>query len=223
MIGAVRSRVPPDEVLEMFDDAVGAFVTEAGRVDDWDRPACGTWTGTELARHVLSVIGWYHDWLDRAEAGDSSPAFAIDDLAARNARDLADLARAWGSERAGGDRAVPLRAERYAERLEDTWDLPFGYPRGTVTAGSTPAWPASSGRRTRGTSPTRPDGTTGPTARPGCTSRPPTAWLRPPGPRAARSPRSTRGASCSCGRVGDDDPRSWCSTSTASCATGTPS
>ena len=75
MIGAVRSRVPPDEVLEMFDDAVGAFVTEAGRVDDWDRPACGNWTGTELARHVLSVIGWYHDWLDRAEAGDSSPAF----------------------------------------------------------------------------------------------------------------------------------------------------
>lgn len=135
MIGAVRSRVPPDEVLEMFDDAVGAFVTEAGRVDDWERPACGTWTGTELARHVLSVIGWYHDWLDRAEAGDSSPAFAIDDLAARNARDLADLAQHGGLSGPEATQRFRMRAERYAERLEDTWDLPFGYPRGTVTAG----------------------------------------------------------------------------------------
>ena len=97
MIGAVRSRVPPDEVLEMFDEAVGAFVAEAGRRGRLGAgPPAATWTGTELARHVLSVIGWYHDWLDRAEAGDSSPAFPIDDLAARNARDLADLAQHGG-------------------------------------------------------------------------------------------------------------------------------
>ena len=132
MIGAVRSRVPPDEVLEMFDDAVGAFVTEAGRVDDWDRPACGTWTGTELARHVLSVIGWYHDWLDRAEAGDSSPAFPVTELDEQTARSLLAIGEVSGPD---ATQRFAAEAERYAERLEDTWDLPFGYPRGTVTAG----------------------------------------------------------------------------------------
>ena len=132
MIGAVRSRVPPDEVLEMFDDAVAAFVTEAGRVDDWDRPACGIWTGTELARHVLSVIGWYHDWLDRAEAGDSSPAFPAGQVDAQAARSLLAIGDVSGPD---ATERFAAEAARYAERLEDAWDLPFGYPRGTVTAG----------------------------------------------------------------------------------------
>ena len=103
-------------------------------MDDWDRPACGTWTGTELARHVLSVIGWYHDWLDRAEAGDSSPAFPIAELDEQTARSLpAQHRRCLAGRRPPS--ASHAEAERYAERLEDTWDLPFGYPRGTVTAG----------------------------------------------------------------------------------------
>jgi uncharacterized protein (TIGR03083 family) len=130
----VRSRVPADEVLAMFDEGVAAFVAEAGRLDadGWSRPACGEWTATELARHVLTVIGWYHDWLDRAEAGDPSPAFRIDELDERAARSLVEV----------GDVPGPVAtarfaeaATRYTERLEEAWDLPYGYPRGTVTAG----------------------------------------------------------------------------------------
>jgi hypothetical protein len=124
--------VPADEVLAMFDEGVAAFVTEAGRVDDWSRPACGEWTATELARHVLSVIDWYHDWLDRAEAGDPSPAFPIDELDQRAAQSLREVGDVPGPEATA---RFAEEAARYTERLEDRWDLPYGYPRGTVTAG----------------------------------------------------------------------------------------
>jgi uncharacterized protein (TIGR03083 family) len=133
----MRSRVPAGEVLAMFGEGVDAFCSEAALLDgeSWARPACGEWSATELARHVLAVVGWYHDWLDRAEAGDATPAFPIDDLDARTARDQADMAAQGGWS--GPEATARFRAEamRYAERLEGAWDLPFGYPRGTVTAG----------------------------------------------------------------------------------------
>jgi hypothetical protein len=133
----MRSRVPADEVLAMFREGVDAFCAEAARLDDvgWTKPACGEWSATELARHVLAVVGWYHDWLDRAEAGDASPAFPIEDLAARNARDQADMAAHGGLDGPEATDRFRGRAELYAGRLAGTWDLPFGYPRGTVTAG----------------------------------------------------------------------------------------
>jgi Mycothiol maleylpyruvate isomerase N-terminal domain len=130
----MRSRVPADEVLAMFEEGVGAFVAEAGRldVDGWARPACGEWSATELARHVLSVIGWYHDWLDRAEAGDASPAFPVEDLDEQAARSLAEIGDVPGPEATA---RFAAEAARYADRLEERWDLAYGYPRGTVTAG----------------------------------------------------------------------------------------
>ncbi|MBV9952229.1 MAG: maleylpyruvate isomerase N-terminal domain-containing protein [Acidimicrobiia bacterium] len=128
------SRVPAAEVLALFNEGVDAFCAEAARLDDagWARLACGEWTATQLARHVLSVIGWYHDWLNRAEAGDASPAFPIEELDQHTARSLEQI----------GDMAGPDATERfreravlYAGRLVDHWNLPYGYPRGTVTAG----------------------------------------------------------------------------------------
>ena len=135
----------------MFDEGVAAFVAETDRLDadGWSRPACGDWSATELARHVLSVIGWYHDWLDRAEAGDASPAFPVDDIDARTARSLAEVGDVPGPEATA---RFAEQAARYAERLEDGWDLPYGYPRGTVTAGLHAGIAASSGTPTRGTS-----------------------------------------------------------------------
>ena len=125
------------EVLALYHEGVDAFVGEAAALDDrgWARPACGEWSATELARHVLAVIGWYHDWLDRAEAGDASPAFPIADLDARNARDQAEMAAHAALDGPAATERFGVRAERYADRLAHTWDLPYGYPRGTVTAG----------------------------------------------------------------------------------------
>jgi hypothetical protein len=120
------------------DTLYAAGVTAVQRVTadftaaDWARPACGTWTGTELAGHLVTVIGWYHDWLDRAEAGDASPAFPATELDAHTAADLAALPAGTGPERIA---VFADRADAYRARLHEHWDLPYGYPRGTVTAG----------------------------------------------------------------------------------------
>jgi uncharacterized protein (TIGR03083 family) len=126
--------VPPDRVLRLYDEGVDAFVVAARGLtpDEWACAACGEWTMVELARHVLAVVGWYHDWLDRAVRGDADPPFGVADLAFRNAAALQSLS---GVE---GPTAVARFVERsgaYRDRLVAHWDLPFGYPRGTVTAG----------------------------------------------------------------------------------------
>ena len=72
------SGVPPASVLRLYDEGVDAFAGAAGRLDPgaWALAACGDWTAADLARHVLAVAGWYHDWLDRAEHGDAEPPSA---------------------------------------------------------------------------------------------------------------------------------------------------
>jgi len=132
----MSSAVPePAVVLALYREGAEAFVRLAGQAaadGAWDRPACGTWSAADLARHELDVIGWYHGWMDRALDGDPSPAFdieVIDDRTDAGVRALADV----GPEDAVARFAA--EAERYAGRLEPNWNLPFGYPRGTVTAG----------------------------------------------------------------------------------------
>ena len=125
----------PAVVLALYREGVDAFVRLAGRAaadGAWDRPACGTWSAADLARHELDVIGWYQGWLDRALAGDASPAFdigVIDDRTGAGVRALADVSPEDAVAR------FATEAERYAGRVEPNWDLPYGYPRGTVTAG----------------------------------------------------------------------------------------
>jgi uncharacterized protein (TIGR03083 family) len=122
-------------VLALYQEGAEAFVRLAGQAaaaDAWDRAACGSWSSADLARHELDVIGWYHGWLDRALAGDASPAFGIDvidDRTDAGVRALADVDPEDAVARFAAE------AQRYADRLEPNWDLPFGYPRGTVTAG----------------------------------------------------------------------------------------
>ena len=128
------SGVPPASVLRLYDEGVDAFADAAGRLGPgaWTLPACGVWTTAELARHVLAVAGWYHDWLDQAEHGDARPPFGAADLAVRNAQALAALS---GLEGPIALARFVERARTYRDRLPARWDLPFGYPRGTVTAG----------------------------------------------------------------------------------------
>ena len=125
---------PPDAVLSLYDEGVDAFASLASTLppDGWGRRACGEWTARELARHVLAVIGWYHDWLDRAERGDAAAPFAVTELAPRNTAALEGLSGLEGPEAV---RRFVTRAGAYRDRLPDRWDLPYGYPRGTVTAG----------------------------------------------------------------------------------------
>ena len=126
--------VARDDVLGELRAGIGAIDTYAGRMPDegWATTACGDWTAAEVVAHVEAVSGWYHEWLDRAERGDASPAFTIEELPARNVEALRALPQA---PPAAHVRAFVASATAYADRLPTAWDLPYGYPRGTVTAG----------------------------------------------------------------------------------------
>jgi hypothetical protein len=121
-------------VVRLFDEGVDSLAALGSSLspEDWERPACGSWSAYELARHVAAVADWYHHWLDRAEAGDAAPPFRVEELAVENERAQAMLTGL--DARAAVERFV-ARARAYRERLHQDWDLPFGYPRGTVTAG----------------------------------------------------------------------------------------
>ena len=121
-------------ILALYEEGVGAVqgVVAGWSEDEWLRPACGEWTATDLAGHLLCVARWYHDWLDRAEAGDSSPPFPFADLPARNQAAIDALPATSGPARL---EEFGQEARRYAARLPPVWDLAYGYPLGTVTAG----------------------------------------------------------------------------------------
>jgi uncharacterized protein (TIGR03083 family) len=127
--------MPSDaEVLGLYRSGVEAIgrLVEGWPEEQWARPACGEWTGTDLAGHLVTVIGWYHSWLDCALAGDASAPFPIGDLDARTATALAALPAGSGPDRVA---TFVTEAERYATRVAGHWDVPYGYPRGTVTTG----------------------------------------------------------------------------------------
>lgn len=123
-----------DAVLQLFRNGVANVetVTTGWSEADWDRPACGTWTGIDLAGHLVTVVRWYHQWLDRGLAGTTDPMFAISDLSRETARALNALEAGDGPSRIATFRSD---ADRYASRLVEHWDAPFTYPRGLVTAG----------------------------------------------------------------------------------------
>ncbi|MDH3707391.1 MAG: maleylpyruvate isomerase N-terminal domain-containing protein [Acidimicrobiia bacterium] len=124
------SRVRVEQMYRAGVDAVETITTDLGAA--WDEPACGEWTAAGVTRHLLAVSRWYHGWLDRALEGVSHPPFAADELPAANAADLAALESMPGPDAAT---AFATSARHYLERVGPAWDLPFGYPYGTVTAG----------------------------------------------------------------------------------------
>jgi hypothetical protein len=90
------------------------------------------WSAADVVTHVGLIATWYHQTLDRAEAGDPTPSL---DAATFDEWTVAEV-------RAAGRAPVRVRldafvtsATAYAARLPDAWELPFGYLRGTISAG----------------------------------------------------------------------------------------
>ena len=128
-------RVIPADVRSRYDAGVDALARSTSDFAStrWAAPACGVWNAEQLAGHVVGVIGWYHGWLDRALDGEVDRPFDPDDMDAQNERTLASLSIDRGPARI---EYFVDEARRYADRVDEVeWDLPYGYPRGTVTVG----------------------------------------------------------------------------------------
>ncbi len=127
-----------DEVLAAILEGIDAVQSIAAgyAADQWRLlTPCDEWDAVALAGHVLCVSRWYHDWLDRAQAGETSKPFDSSELPEQNRLALADLDADGPVDGPTRVAAFAESARAYAGRLNDAWDLPFGYPRGTVTAG----------------------------------------------------------------------------------------
>jgi hypothetical protein len=127
-------RVSAVEVKSLFAAGIDAVTDQAAVLDDagWDSKACGSWTATETIRHLLAVSRWYHAWLDRALAGDTTRPFDGRDIDQHNETELARLSEMAPDEATG---QFAASAAHYLNRLDAHWDVPYAYPFGVVTAG----------------------------------------------------------------------------------------
>lgn len=109
-------------------ERAGSTLTDAG----WSQIICGRWSGTDTARHLVAVARWYHEWLERALDGDASPPFPGADLDRRNDEALLGVADLTGPAALS---EFASTARSYLSRTSQHWDLPYGYPFGSVTVG----------------------------------------------------------------------------------------
>lgn len=132
------------DLLTLYAEGVDAIESIGADLDadtngrGWHRTAVGDWTAQELARHLLGVARWYHQWLDDAELGRAEPPFPVKQLEGRNELDVLDATALSGREALD---TFLLEARRYLTRLEaaassdEAWNRPFGFPWGTITTG----------------------------------------------------------------------------------------
>ena len=121
---------------DLYADGLSALKTHARSIstEQWDViTVCGDWSAAELARHLLGVSRWYHEWLDRAIAGDTSQPFTEDELDARNAQVIDSLAHLSGPKALA--QMIPLATD-YMVRASNHLDLPYGFPFGLTTVGT---------------------------------------------------------------------------------------
>lgn len=130
----MAAELTTDLVIRQFRDGVAAVerITAGFGDPDWEQPACGHWTGTQTARHLVAVARWYHEWLDRALTGDAAPPFAASDMDERNDAALVAIGDIPGPEAIA---EFMETAGAYLARATEHWDQPYGYPHGTVTVG----------------------------------------------------------------------------------------
>ncbi|MCP4380138.1 MAG: hypothetical protein GY798_01705 [Hyphomicrobiales bacterium] len=130
----MAAQLTVDLIERLFRDGVESVERISSGLSNraWERPACGRWTGAQTARHLAAVARWYHEWLDRAIAGDASPPFTASEMDQRNDDALARIGDISGPE------AITDFAETatdYLRRATAHWNLAYGYPYGTVTVG----------------------------------------------------------------------------------------
>mgnify|MGYP001815339247 CR=1 FL=1 len=127
-------RVDRNRVKALFTSGIDAVVAQSELLQgtSWAAAACGEWSANDTVRHVLCVSRWYHSWLDRALTGDTSRPFDAAAMDEENAAALEALGPVAGPEAA---RQFSISAHDYLERVDDSWDVPYGYPYGLVTAG----------------------------------------------------------------------------------------
>lgn len=121
-------------VTGLYRDGVSSIVdlTVGFSAEQWAHPTCGQWTAAQTARHLVAVVGWYNEWLDRALDGISRPPFGLSEFDERNAKGVDELSALSGAE---AIREFSGGALGYLERAGQHWDLAYGYPAGTVTVG----------------------------------------------------------------------------------------
>jgi len=129
----------PERIVELFDDGVTAIADLATRRSerDWHKTVVGDWSAHELARHLLAVADWYHDWLDAALAGQAEQPFPTKQLDGRNELEVLDRRDLDGPEAI--ERFVD-RATAYTDRLRmvidaNQWETAYGFAHGVTTIG----------------------------------------------------------------------------------------
>jgi len=113
--------------VQAVEETVAAF--DAG---DWRGRGCGEWNAADTVRHLVGVIGWYEQWLERALSGVSAVPFPESDFETRNAAAVGELQHLDGPAALAD---FGTRARSYLDRTAGHLDAPFGYPGGTVTVG----------------------------------------------------------------------------------------
>lgn len=123
-----------EQVQQLFRSGVDAVVSVTAGFDpaDWNQPTCGTWTARQTATHLLGVIGWYDEWLNRSLNGEQDRPFPADEIDQRAEDDVRRSANVSGGEAIEQFRS---RANEYVERTTDHWDIVYPYPFGIVTTG----------------------------------------------------------------------------------------
>ncbi len=122
------------DVVAQYASGIDAVkkITASFSEDDWSVTVCGKWTAVETLRHLLGVVGWYDEWLDRALDGDSTVPFAEDEFSSRNDGLVVEHSGLSGPEAA---EVFVQAASAYGDRVIENRDVAYGFPLGTVTAG----------------------------------------------------------------------------------------
>lgn len=123
-----------DAVTALYVNGVLAVVNVTERFDQvaWSETACGDWHAADTARHLVAVVDWYDEWLDRAISGDSSIPFEEDEFESRN---RVGIERYSDLDGPAAVTKFKTRAGEYLARVGSEWNRPFGYPGGIITAG----------------------------------------------------------------------------------------
>lgn len=129
----------PAQVIAQFDEGVAAIADHASQREGraWHKTVVGEWSAHELARHLVAVTDWYHEWLDAALAGDSAQPFPAKQLDDRNELAVLDLGNLDGPEAIV---RFVSRAGDYADRLRtaagsNEWSAAYGFANGVTTVG----------------------------------------------------------------------------------------